>query len=50
MNEGATYTIGAMRFAKGDGTRFNPLATKPKSFTVSCDTPEGKGFWVGNWK
>lgn len=50
MNAGATYTIGARRFVKGDGTRFNPLATKPQKFLIMCDTPKGKGFWSGDWK
>ncbi len=50
MNAGVTYTIGARRFAKGDGTRFNPLATKPQKFLIMCDTPQGKGFWTGDWK
>lgn len=49
MNAGETYTVGAMQFAKGDGTRFNPLMTKPQSITISCDTPEGEGFYNGKW-
>ena len=30
IKAGETYTVGAMQFAKPDGTRFNPFQTKPK--------------------
>jgi hypothetical protein len=43
---GQTYTVGAMQFAKGDGTRFNPFAMKPQSFVITCD----RGFWSGGWE
>jgi len=49
MSAGQTYTVGAMQFAKGDGTRFNPLLIKPQSVSIFCDTPKGKGFYSGKW-
>lgn len=45
-----SYTIGAMQFAKGSGERFNPSATKPRSFQIECDTPEGQGFDYREWQ
>lgn len=46
-----SYTVGAMLFTKSsDGTRFNPLTMKPLRFNISCDTPEGRGYWQGEWK
>lgn len=50
MSAGETYTVGAMQFAKGDGTRLNPFAIKPQKLSISCDTPRGEGFWVGGWE
>ena len=50
MSTGETYTVGAMQFAKPDGTRFNPLSVKPQSISISCDAPKGKGFYSGKWK
>ena len=50
MEAGNTYNVGALQFAKNDGTRFNPVAYKPKSFTISCKTPNGEdAFWSGGW-
>ena len=52
LQAGKEYTVGAMQFAKGDGTRFNPFQMKPKNFSISCDTAKGKltGFWHGGWE
>ena len=47
---GQTYTVGAMQFAKSDGTRFNPLTTKAQRLFISCDTPKGNGSYFGTWK
>jgi len=47
MEAGHTYTVGAMQFTKGDGTRFNPFTMKPLNFSIWCDTPEGNGFYYG---
>ncbi|MBA7554873.1 hypothetical protein ES705_47509 [subsurface metagenome] len=51
MGAGESYTVGALQFAKKDGTRFNPVTYKPKKFDISCDTPEGENaFWNGSWE
>lgn len=42
--------ISAYRFAKGNGTRYDPVAVKPKSFSISCSTSKGRGTWKGNFK
>ena len=47
LEAGATYTVGSMQFAKGDGTRFNPFTVKPQGFFIWCDTPKGNGSWSG---
>lgn len=49
MSAGHTYTVGALQFAKPDGTRFNPFSIKPQSISISCDTPRGEGFYSGKW-
>jgi len=49
MEAGSTYTVGALQFAKDDGTRLDPYATKPTSFSIQADTPAGTGFWNGGW-
>lgn len=49
LEAGHTYTVGALQFAKGDGTRLNPFTTKPQKFSIWCDVPRGKGFWYGEF-
>lgn len=46
----STSTVGAMQFAKRDGERFNPISMKPNSFSIACDTPQGRGYSFGEWK
>ena len=51
MKAGETYTVGALQFAKKDGTRFNPVTYKPQKFDISCDTLKGEdAFWAGGWE
>lgn len=50
LEAGHTYTVGALQFAKSDGTRLNPFKTKPQKFSIWCDVPKGKGFWYGEFK
>jgi len=51
MEAGETYAVGALQFAKKDGTRFNPVTYKPQKFDISCDTPKGENaFWTGSWE
>ncbi len=49
IEQGKGYTIGAMQFAKSDGTRFNPAVVKPLKFFIYCDTPSGKASYLGGW-
>lgn len=43
------YKVGAGQFTKGDGTRFNPFATKPLNFSISCrgnnELSSAFGYW-----
>ncbi len=50
IEAGNTYTVGAMQFAKDDGTRFNPITTKAQKLWISCDTPRGTGLYSGKWQ
>lgn len=50
IGAGGTYTVGAMQFAKDDGERFNPLTHKAQNLSVWCDTPNGNGFYYGQWQ
>jgi RNase P subunit RPR2 len=51
MKAGETYTVGALQFAKKDGTRFNPVTYKPQDFDIYCDTTKGEdAFWAGGWE
>lgn len=50
LEAGGTYTIGALQFAQGDGTRLNPWQVKPQRFSIRCDCPGGKGVWYGEFK
>lgn len=51
ISAGKTYTVGALQFAKDDGTRFNPLLTKPTKLSISCHVSGGKrGFYYCEWK
>lgn len=50
MESWNTYTVGALQFAKSDGTRLNPFTTKPQKLSIWCDVPGGNGFWYGEWE
>jgi len=50
LSAGQTYTVGAMQFAKSDGERFNPFSHKAQKFSISCDTPKGRGWYFGGWQ
>jgi hypothetical protein len=52
LEKGQIYKVGAMQFTKKDGTRFNPLSTKPNSFFIYCkgsNELNGVG-WYGEFK
>ncbi len=46
VKAGHIYTVGVLQFAKPDGTRFNPITTKPQSMFIFCD----QGSWNGEWE
>ena len=51
IKAGETYTVGALLFAKEDGTRFNPFIYKPQKFDIYCNTLKGlKSSWGGDWE
>lgn len=49
IRSGNTYTVGAMQFAKSDGTLFNPFTTKPISINITCKADGKDGYWSGGW-
>ena len=50
MEANTTYTVGAMQFAKRDGTMFNPFTMKPLRMSISAENSQGKqGWWFGEW-
>lgn len=52
LESGETYEVGALQFAKKDGTRFNPLEVKPLNFYIDCggNNPLYGASWEGNLK
>lgn len=40
-----TYTVGALQFAKSDGTRFNPFTMKPQSIFIFADQGSCDLYW-----
>lgn len=51
ISAGETYTVGASEFYRKDGTRFDPVSTKPQRFWIRCDTPEGEnGSYMAGWR
>lgn len=52
LKPGQTATIGALQFAKRDGTRFNPIQLKPTEFHLYADVDSRgtRGVWSGGWK
>lgn len=46
---GETIQIGALQFAKSDGTRFNPLQVKPQQFVIVARLDGEIESWAGGW-
>lgn len=46
------YTVGALQFTKGDGTRLNPYQIKPKTFSIYCGGTNDldRASWYGEFK
>ncbi len=49
--EAPVYKVGSAQFTKGDGTRFNPFAIKPKNFSIECrgNNELRNAFWYGEF-
>lgn len=47
LEAGKVYTVGAMQFTTGDGTRFNPINIKPKNFWIGCKG--NSGTYTSSW-
>lgn len=47
---GASEAIGALRFAKADGTRFNPMQTKPQNVWVRANVGGLSKFVVAHFE
>jgi hypothetical protein len=47
---GKTVHIPFHDLTKGDGTRFNIYATRPKTVDIEADTPYGHARYFGGWK
>jgi hypothetical protein len=45
-----TVTVGALQFAKSDGTRFNPFQMKPQKFVITARIGGRDGIYVGGWE
>ena len=50
IQAGSQYSVAALQFATRDGKRFNPLAVKPQRMSISCETPQGKGITMVEWR
>lgn len=51
IKAGETYSVGARQFAKGDGTRFDPINIKAQNFSANCKDDKGEmlfGYWEWN--
>ncbi|MBU2567674.1 MAG: hypothetical protein KJ967_02715 [Elusimicrobia bacterium] len=50
LEAGETYKIGALQFAKSDGTRFNPFQLKPNNFFIICRGNNVLDGAAGSWE
>jgi hypothetical protein len=49
LKPGQQMSVGAMQFAKSDGTRFNPFQMKPMALHISATVDGKQGFYGGTW-
>lgn len=49
LGPGEQFTVGAMQFAKSDGTRFNPLQMKALKMMVAAKLNGRLAFYQGRW-
>lgn len=45
----SSIAVGAMNFARSGGERFDPFRMRPNSFSIACDTPQGRRSYFGQW-
>jgi hypothetical protein len=45
-----TVTVGALQFAKRDGTRFNPFQMKPQKFVITARINGMRGMYFGGFQ
>lgn len=50
LKPGEQTAIAAATFATPDGTRFNPIRTKPQEFIMTADVDGKSGVYAGGWK
>lgn len=51
LNALTEYSVGAMQFTTGDGTRFNPFLQKTKNIFIYAHTEDGHIVsWSGSWE
>jgi hypothetical protein len=44
---GEAYPIEVTQFRRDDGTKLDPVTTRPENIKIWSDTPYGRGFWYG---
>jgi hypothetical protein len=44
---GEAYPIEVTQFRRDDGTKLDPVTTRPENIKIWIDTPHGRGFWYG---
>jgi hypothetical protein len=47
MDIGEAYPIEVTQFRRDDGTKLDPVTTRPENIKIWSDTPHGRGFWYG---
>src|SRR6266516_5022302 len=47
INSGEAYPIEVTQFRREDGTKLDPVTTRPENIKIWSDTPHGRGFWYG---
>jgi hypothetical protein len=47
MDIGEAYPIKVTQFRRDDGTKLDPVTTRPENIKIWSDTPHGRGFWYG---
>jgi len=47
MDIGEAYSIEVTQFRRDDGTKLDPVATRPENIKIWSDTPHGRSLWYG---